>query len=65
MLFQKSEHLITMWGIRPKEDHYLMPKNVKTGIKKNLNYFQAVFMLKMTTLVWWKNFLRWNHHTSS
>jgi len=42
-----------------------MPKNVKTGIKKNLNYFQAVFMLKMTTLVWWKNFLRWNHHTSS
>jgi len=43
-----------MWGIKPKEDHYLMKnchKSLKTDIKKNLTYFQAVFMLKMTTLV--------------
>jgi hypothetical protein len=57
MFFQMSEHLTTIWGIKPKEGHYLMKnchKSLKTGIKKNLNYFQTVFMLKMTTLVCWK-----------
>jgi len=49
MFIQKSEHLTTMWGIKPKEDHYLMKnchKSLKTDIKKNLTYCNLFLCLR-------------------